>query len=316
MSIMAVTGASGFLGRHLCPELISRGNEVIEISRVDLASENLCRKFEGVDVVVHLAARAHVLRDGSSDPRAEFWNSNVGLTQSAARAAILSGVRRFVFLSSAGVLGARSPPGGFGDDSIPCPHDAYTASKLEGESWLSAHLPAGMQLVILRPPLIYGPGAKGNFARLLRLALKGWPLPIGGFCAERSMIGIRNMVNLIGVAATADRVTRATLLAADRESISVSALFRQVAELAGHRPWLAPLSPALINCLLLVTGRGKDIARLNDPFVLRPTIAHSRFGWMPPYSLQDELQRTVSCELRSAANPENHDHELPPVKRS
>jgi nucleoside-diphosphate-sugar epimerase len=315
MTLMAVTGASGFLGRHLCPELISRGSEVIEISRADLASENLHRKFEGVDVIVHLAARAHVLRDGSDDPRAEFWNSNVGLTQSAARAAILSGVRRFVFLSSAGVLGARSPPSGFGDDSIPCPHDAYTASKLEAEAWLSAHLPAGMQLVILRPPLIYGPGAKGNFARVLSLALKGWPLPIGGFCAERSMIGIRNMVNLIGVAATAERVTRATLLAADRESISVSALFRQIAELAGHRPWLAPLSPALINWLLLVTGRGTDIARLNAPFVLRPTIARSQFGWMPPYSLQDELQRTVLCELGSAANTENHDSDLPPVKR-
>ena len=173
-----------------------------------------------------------------------------------------------------------------------------------------------MQLVILRPPLIYGPGAKGNFARLLRLALKGWPLPIGSFCAKRSMIGIRNMVNLIGVVATAQRVARVTLLAADREAISVSALFRQVAAHAGHSPWLAPLSPALINWLLVATGRENDIARLNDPFELRPSIAHTHFGWTPPYSLQDELRRTVCCDLQSAANPENQHVEPPPVNRS
>ncbi|MGO9039155.1 MAG: NAD-dependent epimerase/dehydratase family protein [Steroidobacteraceae bacterium] len=305
MTIIGVSGASGFLGRHLCPALRALGNDVIEMSRADLGSENLCRKLEGADVVIHLAARAHVLQDTSGESRAEFWKSNVGLTQSIARAAKSAGVRRFVFLSSAGVLGANSPPGGFDDDSLPCPHDAYTASKLEAEMWLSAELGARMQLAILRPPLIYGPGAKGNFRRLLRLALKGWPLPIGGFRAQRSMIGIRNIVDLIRVVATDPRVTRATLLAADRETISVSELFRVVSRLAGHRPWLAPVPPALINWALGLSGRRSDIVRLTDPFVLRPAAAQSQFGWTPPHLLRDELRRTVFWELETTARQKN-----------
>jgi nucleoside-diphosphate-sugar epimerase len=301
MTVIAVSGASGFLGRHLCSELISLGNEVIEVSRAGLASEDLYRQLEGVDVVVHLAARAHVLNERSNDPRAEFWKSNVLLTQSMARAAKLAGARRFVFLSSAGVLGASSPPGGFDDDSIPCPHDAYTASKLEAEAWLNAELGAEMQLAILRPPLIYGAGAKGNFMRLLRLAIRGWPLPIGSFRAQRSMIGVRNAVDLIRVLVADPRLTRATLLAADRETISISELFGAVARHAGHRPWLAPVPPALIRYLLGLAGRRSDIVRLTDPFVLRPTIAQSQFGWTPPHSLQDELRRTVICELEAAS---------------
>jgi nucleoside-diphosphate-sugar epimerase len=300
MSVIAVTGASGFLGRHLCPALISAGNAVIEISRANLEPDGLCRKLEGVDAVVHLAGRAHVLSETSADPRAEFWNSNVALTQSTARAAKSSGVKRFIFLSSAGVLGSSSPPEGFDDDSTPCPHDAYTASKLEAEAWLNAEMGTGMRLAILRPPLIYGPGAKGNFRRLMRLALKGWPLPIGSFRAQRSMIGVRNAVDLIRLVVTDPRLTRATLLAADRETISVAELFGAVARHAGHRPWLAPVPPALIRCLLGLAGRRSDIVRLTDPFVLRPTIAQSQFGWTPPHSLQDELRLTVTCELEAA----------------
>jgi nucleoside-diphosphate-sugar epimerase len=301
VTIIAVSGASGFLGRHLCPELITRGHRVVEISRAALAAADLQKKLEGLDVVVHLAGRAHVLRETSTDPRAEFWRSNVGLTQSTARAARLAGVKRFVFLSSAGVLGASSPPAGFTDDSAPCPHDAYTSSKLAAEALLSSELGADMRLAILRPPLIYGPGAGGNFMRLMRLALKGWPLPIGSFNAQRSMIGVRNMIDLIHLMATDQRVTRATLLTADRETISVSELFGSVARHAGHSPWLAPIPPALIKWMLDLAGRRSDIVRLTDPFVLRPSIAHSQFGWTPPYSLQDELRHTVSCELEAAA---------------
>jgi len=301
MSIIAVSGASGFVGRHLCPQLQSLGHEVFELARGDLAADKLGGRLEGVEVLVHLAGRAHVLRETSPDPRAEFWKSNVGLTQLAARASKSAGVKRFVFLSSAGVLGASSPTGGFDDDSPANPHDDYTASKLEAEACLDAELSRDMQLVIVRPPLIYGPGARGNFMRLMRLALKGWPLPIGAFRAQRSMIGIRNMVDIIAVVAADRRVTRATLLAADQETISIAELFSMVSRLAGHAPWLAPMPPVLIRWLLAVTGRRSDIVRLTDPFVLRPALARSQFGWMPPYLLQDELRRTVRCELEAAS---------------
>jgi UDP-4-keto-D-FucNAc 4-reductase len=305
MTVIAVTGASGFLGGHLCPELISAGNEVVKLSRVDLVSADLNRKLEGVEVMVHLAGRAHVSHETSDDPAAEFWRSNVALTQSAARAAKSAGVKRFVFLSSAGVLGSRSPPGGFGDDSIPRPHDAYTASKLEAEAWLSAEMGAHLELAILRPPLIYGPGAKGNFMRLLRLALKGWPLPIGNLRAQRSMIGIRNMVDLIRLIATDQRVIRATLLAADQETISVCELFGTLARQAGHRPWVAPAPTSIIEWILKTSGRRSDVDRLVGPFVLYPTIAQSQFGWIPPHTLQEELRRTVVLELESAERVKN-----------
>jgi len=299
MSVIAVTGASGFLGGHLGLELVARGHEFLGISRADLGSENLHRKLAGVDVLVHLAARAHILNESSNDPSAEFRKVNVGLTQSAARAAQLAGVKRFVYLSSAGVLGSRSPAGGFAEDSIPHPHDAYTASKLEAENWLSAELCAGMQLAILRPPLIYGPGAKGNFMRLMDLALKGWPLPVGALRAQRSMIGVRNLVDLIRLVATDRRVNRVTLLAADRETMSVSELYQLVSRCAGHRLWLAPLPRAIVRSVALLAGRRSDIVRLTDPFVLRPEIAQSQFGWTPPYSLQDELRWTVARALES-----------------
>ncbi len=297
MTVIAVSGASGFLGRHLCPELLSLGNSIVEISRANLQAESLHRSLEGVDVLIHLAARAHVLREPGADAREEFRKANVGLTQSAARAAKRAAVKRFIFLSSAGVLGASSPPRGFDDESIPCPHDAYTESKLEAEQWLKSELDADMQLVILRPPLIYGPGAKGNFMRLLRMALKGWPLPIGSLRAQRSMIGVRNMVNLIAAAAAHPRTLRTTLLAADEETISVADLYATLSEQAGRRPWLAPLPPEIIRWLLNITGRRSDVVRLNDPFVLRPTHAQLQLGWRPPHRLADELRWTVLSGL-------------------
>ncbi|GAC1331771.1 MAG: NAD-dependent epimerase/dehydratase family protein [Steroidobacteraceae bacterium] len=298
MTIIAVSGASGFVGTHLCPELISRGHRVVAIPRAALGALDLHRSLDGVEVIVHLAARAHVLRESSKDPRTEFWKINVGLTQAAARAAKAAGVKRFIFLSSAGVLGSRSPPAGFDDASIASPHDAYTASKLAAEACLEAEIGAAMQLVMIRPPLIYGPGAKGNFLRILRLARSGWPLPIGSFRAPRSMIGIRNMVNLIADVAADRRVSRSTLLAADRETISVADLYIMISRFAGHRPWLAPLSPATIRWLLRLSGRSSDIARLIEPFVLCPTRAQLQFGWTPRYTLDDELRRTVFSELK------------------
>lgn len=168
-----------------------------------------------------------------------------------------------------------------------------------------------MELAILRPPLIYGPGAKGNFMRLLRLALKGWPLPIGSFRAQRSLVGVRNMVDLIRVAATDPRVARTTLLVADQETISIAELFGTVSRYAGHKPWLAPMPPLLIRWLLDLTDRRSDIVRLTEPFVLRPTRARTQLGWTPPHLLHDELRRTVLCELEADARVKNQEFKQP-----
>src|SRR5579872_3719194 len=197
MSIVAVSGATGFVGHHLCEDLRVRGHEVRCVSRPLLSSGDLKLALAGCQAFVHLAARAHVLRERSADPQAEFAEANVQLTRSAATAALQAKVPRFIFLSSAGVLGATSPPEGFTDASPPRPHDPYSASKLAAEQWLGTALGPSLELAILRPPLIYGAGARGNLMRLLQLALRGWPLPLGALRAPRSLLAVRNLTDLI-----------------------------------------------------------------------------------------------------------------------
>ena len=300
MTVIAVSGATGFLGRHLCQELVARGHQVGALSRPQLNSGELAATLSGAQTLVHLAARAHVLKEDRADPPAEFWKCNVALTRTVAVAAQRAGVKRFIFLSSAGVLGATSPIDGFAEDATPHPHDAYTASKLQAEQWLNSELGPGMGLVILRPPLIYGAGARGNLMRLVRLALKGWPLPIGALRAPRSLVAVRNIVDLISLLAADACPVRATMQVADRETISVAELFRIVTQQAGHRPWLAPVPPGLIRLLLTLGGRDDDIARLTGPFLLRPRVAQLQFNWLPPHSQEAELRRLVLCELGAA----------------
>lgn len=297
MTSVAVSGATGFVGSHLCPELAARGHRVTQLSRALLQSPQLITALEGTEAVVHLAARAHVLREKSPEPRAEYLRGNLGLTQALGLAARRAGVKRFIFVSSAGVLGATSPPEGFNDESPPHPHDLYTTSKLQAERWLGAELGAGVALDILRPPLIYGAGARGNFARLLHLAIRGWPLPLGALRAPRSVVAVRNIVDLICTLVAARGEARAPMLVADRETTSVAGLFRTVAQLAGHRVWLAPVPVAFIRSMLAVAGRDHDVARLTGPFVLHPRIVHLQFKWVPPHSQRDEIRRTVMDEL-------------------
>jgi nucleoside-diphosphate-sugar epimerase len=173
MTIIAVSGATGFLGRHVSRELLARGHDVRAISRPLLGSGDLAAALAGTTTVIHLAARVHVVRDNYVDPRPEFWKSNVAVTQALAVAAQRACVKRFIFVSSAGVLGATSPPEGFAEDAVPHPHDAYTASKLEAEQWLNSALSASMGLVILRPPLIYGAGTPGKFCAAIAPGSEG-----------------------------------------------------------------------------------------------------------------------------------------------
>lgn len=296
MSVIAVSGANGFVGRHLCRELAVRKHEGRPVSRLQLSSQDLVATLDGVETLVHLAARAHVLSDSRADSLAEFWRVNVDLTRTAGLAALRAGVKRFIFVSSAGVLGATSPREGFRDDSPPAPHDAYTASKLQAEDWLNRELAPNLEVVILRPPLVYGPGARGNLIRLLRLALRGFPLPIGALRAPRSLVAVRNIVDLICQVATAAGSAQGTMLVADREITSVADLYADVARYAGHKPLLVPLPAMFVRILLILSGRGADVARLTGPFELRPSIAQNRFNWSPPYAQQDELQRMVLWE--------------------
>ena len=300
---VAVSGASGFVGRVLCQDLVRRGHRVVPLDRGALRAESLAQVLRGASVMIHLAARAHILTETARDSDAAYREANLALTQYLGRECRSAGVRRFVFVSSAGVLGAVSPTQGFDDETLPRPYDAYSRSKLESERWLQSELRRTVEIEIVRPPLIYGPNAKGNLMRLMRVALSGWPLPLGDLRAPRSMIGVRNFVDLLAALVATDSPGGQPMLAADRELTSVAELYGDVARLAGHRPWLAPLPQSVIRALLALAGRGSDIVRLTAPYVLRPSVAHKRLGWAPPHSMEEELRWTIAAELAARRAP-------------
>jgi len=294
MTTIAVTGAQGFIGRHLCA-LISRSElKYVALSRQSLSAGGLTQELSGCSAVIHLAARAHVLHESASSADVEFRAANVTLTQRVAEAARSAGVRRFVFVSSAGVLGPASPADGFDDTSPPRPHDAYTRSKLEAERWLTEEFSAALDVTIVRPPLVYGPGARGNFDRLLRAVLSGWPLPVGAIDARRSMVGVRNLSDLLLRAATSPRVAGACMLVADEEMMTVGEFACAIAESAGRKPRIVAVPLQVLKLGFAAVGRRADFVRLTQPFVLRAVQARRLLSWVPPYRMRDELDWTVA----------------------
>jgi nucleoside-diphosphate-sugar epimerase len=251
--------------------------------------------------VVHLAARAHVLDETEEDPAAAFRRANVELTQHVFLDSVAAGVKRFVFMSSAGVLGNSSPPGGFTDESPPAPHDEYSRSKAEAERWLLETADKSVVRVLLRPPLVHGPGARGNFGRIVKAAERGYPLPVGGLLAPRSMVGLRNLCDFTLVAALEPRAITSTYLVSDEQALSVRELtvtLRRLFGRSGRVPWV-PVS--VLTTLLRMAGKGADVPRLTHPYELRPSRASATFGWRPPYSCAEELSWTVQQILRGSA---------------
>ena len=296
---IAVTGAQGFIGQHFCASLLSAGMGCVELSRESLADGELERRLHGCEVVVHLAARAHVLREYASSPAAEFYSANVTLTQRVARAAVAAGVGRLVFVSSAGVLGQVSPPGGFDDAHLPNPYDSYTRSKLEAEQSVLEAQSSGLETVIVRPPLVYGPGARGNFDRLLAAVLAGWPLPVGGIHARRSMIGVRNLSDFLLRTSVCPEAVGQTLLVADNEPVTVGEFVRAIAVAAHRSTRVISVPNPLLRLALAAIGKGADVARLTQPFEIRAVQARTRLGWVPPHSMHDELAWTLRVAVRS-----------------
>jgi UDP-glucose 4-epimerase len=199
-------------------------------------------------------------------------------------------------MSSAGVLGRSSPPEGFSDASPPAPHDAYTRSKLAAEELLRTHYAESLDTVIIRPPLVYGPGAKGSFSRVMKLASSGWALPLGAMTAPRSLISVRNLGDLLLHVVRAAEVRGLCLLAADTETTNVAELVRFLRAAGGRPPRLLNVPPALVAAALVLAGRRRDVPGLCMPFVVRASAALAELGWVPPHRLQDEILWTVGCE--------------------
>ncbi|WP_079890326.1 NAD-dependent epimerase/dehydratase family protein, partial [Pseudomonas aeruginosa] len=265
-----LTGASGFVGRALHPELLARGHKVIcagRVARLPLqlsdyvqvgpinAFTDWSAALADVEVIVHLIARAHVLRERGVDFSVEFRTVNVLGTLNLARQAAKSGVRRFVFISSIGVNGVKSDKP-FTADDAPAPQEPYAVSKWEAERGLEEiGRETGMQIVIIRPPLVYGPNAPGNFGRLVQALKKGIPLPFGAVHNRRTLVALDNLVDLIDRCITHPAAADQVFLAGDAEDLSTTQLLRAVGLSLGKPARLLPVPVNFMEMIGALMGR-------------------------------------------------------------
>lgn len=279
---LAVSGASGFIGQALVPRLAAAGWRVRRLQRQ--GDEWPETALAGCSAVVHLAGRAHVIAERAADPLAAYMQANCVATLRLAEAAARAGVRRFVFLSTLKVNGESTPPGRpFTAFDPPAPQDAYAVSKAAAEAALQQlAASSALQVCIIRPPLVYGPGVKGNFHRLLRLIELGLPLPLASIDNRRSLVGIANLCSLIERALTHAGAANATLLVSDGNDLSTPQLFR-LAGAALHRPVrLFPLPPALLRGAAALAGRSAIADRLCSSLQADIAATCSRLDWQPP----------------------------------
>lgn len=314
-----VTGANGFVGRALCETLVKRGHFVRAAAR-DFKDLNLpagsMEKFpvpgisgktqwsaalKDVDVVIHLAARVHVMRDEASDPLAAFREVNVDGTLCLAQQAVQAGVRRFIFLSSIKVNGEASPPGRpFRPDDAPAPEDAYALSKLEGEQALAeVCAETGTEFVVIRPPLVYGPGVGGNFRAMLRWMRYGIPLPFGAVNNRRSLIALDNLIDLCAICVVHPAAANQVFLAADGEDVSTTELLLKIAHAYGQSARLFPLPTVWLQRCAALLGKRGVAERVLGSLVVDSAKASELLDWHPVVSMDEQLRKMARDDPNS-----------------
>lgn len=311
-----VTGATGFVGRALVPALAERGHAVRsavrragsgllgEVAVGEIGPEtDWSAALQGVDVVIHLAARVHVMQDTAADPLAAFRRVNTDGTERLARQAAEAGVRRLVLVSSIKVNGERAERP-FTELDPPRPEDPYGISKAEAEAVLRRVAEeAGLEAVVVRPPLVYGPGVGGNFARLLALVERGLPLPLGAVDNRRSLVGRCNLVDFLVRCAEHPAAAGETFLVSDGEDLSTAELIRRLARALDRPVRLWPVPPALLYAAGRVTGRTAVVERLCGSLQIDSRKGRERLGWAPPATVEEELARTAAAwRAASTAN--------------
>lgn len=282
-----LTGASGFVGRAVSDRLRAEGYEVRAPGRRDLgpfdASTDWSQWVDGADVVIHLAGRAHVMKEDAEDPLSLYRRVNRDATLRLAEQAKAAGVARFVFMSTVKVMGDVSDHPLTACDPI-APPDAYSLSKAEAEKGLSDIYEDG--LVIIRPPLVYGPGVKGNFLNLLRLVSRGIPLPLGSIRNARSLIYVENLADCVHHSIDA---LPGIYLPSDGKDVSTARLVSLIAEGMGRRSPVFPFPPCLLRLAGRLTGKQAAIERLTGSL----TVDGIMPGWAPPYSMEEGIERTA-----------------------
>jgi nucleoside-diphosphate-sugar epimerase len=301
--MLIVTGASGFIGSHLT-EALRRGGREFAVSGRNpipghdtrfLPASRLAESDVRPDCIIHLAGSASLPREPGIDPVVTFRNANTAFPLSIARAFARQGTRRFVFLSSIGVLGNETAPGcRFNEKSRPTPHNAYAKSKLEAEEGLKTIASeTGMDVVIVRPPLVYGAGAKGSFASLLGWLEKGLPLPLGAVHNRRSLVGVDNLVDLILTTIDHPKAANRTFLVSDDEDLSTSELLRRTAAAMGRPARLLPVPTPLLSGAARLLGKSTLARSLLSSLQLDIASTRDTLAWHPPLTVTEGLARAV-----------------------
>jgi nucleoside-diphosphate-sugar epimerase len=308
-----ITGATGFIGRYLCKTAINLHYSVRTIVRPSSDTSKLPQEIEfisvdsiespipetamiGIDTVIHLAARVHVMKDTVSDPLIAHRKINRDATISLARQAAQQGVKRFVYLSSIKVNGE----GGinvnlpYTEKDTPQPIDPYGQSKWEAEQGLQQlSKETGLEIVIIRPPLVYGPQVKGNFEKLLQIIQLGLPLPLGSITNLRSFVYVGNLVDAILLCTQHPAASNQTFIVSDGECISTPALIRQISKTFNKQPILLPFPPSLLLLLGKATGKSTAVERLLGSLVVSNKKITTTLNWKPPYTMDQGLRTTT-----------------------
>jgi len=312
-----VTGATGFVGSELIRQLAARALDVVgcvrsadsvlpvgverfvvdDLTKIDI---NWPLVLGSVDVVVHAAARAHIMNDEVLDPLSEFRKVNCDATLRLARAAAESGVKRFVFISSIGVNGCITTQP-FKELDNAHPHSPYAVSKYEAEQGLfEIGQETDMEVVIIRPPLIYGANAPGNFGSLMKWMQKGIPLPFGAIHNKRSLVALDNLVNFIALCADRNKSPKAAnevFLISDNEDVSTTELLRKVASAFGKRSWLTPIPVSWMTFAAKLLGKEDVAVRLFSSLQVDSSKACELLGWKPVVTMDEQLKKIADAVL-------------------
>lgn len=320
-----ITGATGFVGSRLVGFLNSQFPNtelrlavrhqpdelqvpsVLPAGSIEVVGDinphtNWTNSLVGVDVVIHLAARVHVMNDLALDPLEEYRNANTLATIHLAQEAAKAGVKRFIYLSSIKVNGEETLPGqSYSEDSTPAPIDPYGVSKWEAEQGLEkVCAQTDMEFVIIRPPLIYGPGVKANFQKLMGLVAKGLPLPLGSVHNQRSMLALDNLVSFIAEAISNPLAANQRFLLSDGEDVSTTQLLKLLAKGMGESSWLIPIPAFILRGAAQMLGASAAADRLLGSLQIDSSKARQLLQWQPPLSVEEGIAIAAKAYLKKS----------------
>jgi nucleoside-diphosphate-sugar epimerase len=321
MTSILVTGASGFVGRAVCERALSFGMKVrgshrspssqalvppgvekVQIPSIDRDTD-WSLALAGVSEVIHLAGRVHITEDTARDPLVAYREVNTSGTERLARAAAAAGVKRLVYVSTIKVNGERTVSAPFTEADAPRPEDAYAISKWESEQALHRiGTESGLEIVILRPPLVYGRGVGANFIRLLHLVRRCIPLPFASVSNRRSLISVKNLADAILTSVTHPRATGKTFLVSDGEDISTPELIRRIADAMELPSRMFRCPPSLLSAVASIVGKSAEVGRLLGSLAIDSSEIRRELAWAPPCSMSKGLLETANWYLAMRAS--------------